>query len=70
MVLLRTHVYAGGETMSKTEKQITVGMPQALYDAVKQQAKEDNRTIPGCIRFVLRRYIEYRKESDSQADTE
>ncbi|MCI9555401.1 hypothetical protein AALA82_05195 [Oscillospiraceae bacterium 50-16] len=56
--------------MSKTEKQITVGMPQALYDAVKQQAKEDNRTIPGCIRFVLRRYIEYRKESDSQADTE
>lgn len=56
--------------MSKTEKQITVGMSQTLYDAVKQQAKEDNRTIPGCIRFVLRRYIEYRKESDSQADTE
>ena len=56
--------------MSKTEKIITVGMPQALYDAVKQRAKEDNRTIPGCIRFILRRYIEYTETEHAQSDIE
>ena len=51
--------------MKKNDKTVTVGMPQALYDAVKQQAREDNRTVPGCIRFILRRYLEDRAEENS-----
>lgn len=39
------------------KKTVSVLMPQDLYDRVKQQAEKKDRTVPGYIRQVLRRYL-------------
>lgn len=44
--------------MKKADKKVTVRMPQELYDALKQMAEEDSRSIPNFIRQVLWAYVE------------
>ena len=44
--------------MKKQDKKVTVGMPQELYDKLKRLAEEDARSVPSCIRLVLRDYVE------------
>ena len=44
--------------MQKIDKKVTVGMPQELYDALKQMAEEDSRSIPNFIRQILWAYVE------------
>ena len=44
--------------MKKNEKKVTVGMPQELYDTLKQLAQEDFRSIPSYIRLVLQKHLE------------
>ena len=46
--------------MKKLEKKVTVGIPQELYDALKQRAEEDCRSVPSYVRLVLRGHIEKR----------
>ena len=44
--------------MRKNDKKVVVGMPQELYDKLKEVAVEDCRSVPSCIRLVLRDYVE------------
>ncbi len=44
--------------MKKTDKKVTVGMTQELYDALKKLAAEDCRSAPSYIRLVLRKHVE------------
>ncbi len=44
--------------MRKNDKKVVVGMPQELYDKLKKLAVEDCRSVPSCIRLVLRDYVE------------
>lgn len=44
--------------MQNKDKKVTVGMPQELYDALKQLAVEDCRSVPSYIRLVLREHLE------------
>lgn len=48
----------GGGIMKKADKKVTVGMPQELYDTLKQLAEEDSRSIPNFIRQILWAYVE------------
>ena len=53
--------------MRKLDKTVAVGMPQEMYDEIKRLAKEEQRSIPGYIRFVLRNYM---KKESAQSNTE
>ena len=44
--------------MKRVDKKVSVGMPQELYDKLKEVAVEDCRSVPSCIRLVLRDYVE------------
>ena len=44
--------------MKTLEKKVTVGLPQELYDALKERAEEDCRSVPSYIRLILREHIE------------
>lgn len=44
--------------MKKNDKKVTVGMPQEWYDELKRLAKEDCRSVPSCIRLILREHVE------------
>ena len=37
----------------KYEKKVAVGMPQELYDRLKELAVEDCRSVPSCICLIL-----------------
>ena len=41
------------------KKSVSVLMPLNLYERVKEQAKIKDRSIPGYIRQVLKRYLWY-----------
>ena len=56
--------YLCGVALDKT---VAVGMPQEMYDEIKRLAKEEQRSIPGYIRFVLRNYM---KKESAQSNTE
>ena len=43
--------------MKKLEKNVTVGIPQELYDVLKKRAEEDYRSVPSYIRLVLWEHI-------------
>lgn len=43
--------------MKKTEKKVTVGMPQELYNTLKKLATADCRSVPSYIRLVLRKHL-------------
>lgn len=43
--------------MKRVDKKVTVGMPQALYDTLKQLAEEDSRSIPSYVRLALWEHI-------------
>lgn len=47
-----------GGIVKRVDKKVTVGMPQALYDTLKQLAEEDSRSIPSYVRLVLREHLE------------
>lgn len=44
--------------MKKADKKVLVGMSQELYDTLKKLAEEDCRSVPSCIRLILRDYAE------------
>lgn len=44
--------------MKKIDKKVVVGMPQGLYDALKELAEEDCRPVSNLIRHILREYVE------------
>lgn len=44
--------------MKKADKKVTVGMPQGLYDALRQMAEEDSWSISNFIRQILWAYVE------------
>ena len=44
--------------MKKAEKKVTVGMPQELYNTLKNLAAEDCRSVPSYIRLVLQEHLE------------
>lgn len=44
--------------MKRVDKKVSVGMPQELYDKLKEVAVEDCRSVPSCIRLVSRDYVE------------
>ncbi len=44
--------------MKRIDKKVTVGLPLWLYDALKQEAEKNNRTLPGYIRRILWKYAE------------
>lgn len=46
-----------GGIVKRVDKKVTVGMPQALYDTLKQLAEEDSRSIPSYVRLVLWEHI-------------
>ena len=48
--------------MKRLDKKVTVGLPLWLYDALKQLADENNRSLPGYIRRVLWKHAEKREE--------
>lgn len=37
---------------------VVIRMPAALHDALKQKAKEDERSMAQAIRFALRQYVQ------------
>lgn len=39
-------------------KQVVVGMPPAVYEALKKLANEKQHTVPGYIRWLIWRHIE------------
>lgn len=43
--------------MQKRDKKVAVGMPQELYDTLKQLAEEDRRSVPSYIRLILWEHI-------------
>ncbi len=43
--------------ISSPKKAVSVLMPLELYEQIKEQAEQTNRTVPGCIRQVLKRYL-------------
>lgn len=44
--------------MKKLDKKVIVGMSQELYDRLKELAEEDFRSVPSCIRMILKEYVE------------
>ena len=43
--------------ISGPKKVVSVLMPLELYKRVREQAEQKNKTIPGYVRQVLRRYL-------------
>ena len=52
----------GGGTMKRLDKKVTVGLPLWLYNALKQLAEENQRSLTGYIRRVLWQHAEEREE--------
>ncbi len=48
--------------MKRVEKRVSVGLPLWLYDALKQLAAENNRSLTGYIRRVLWKHVEEQEE--------
>ena len=44
--------------MKRVDKKVSVGMPQELYDKLKEVAVEDCRSVPSYVRLVLREHVE------------
>ncbi|MCI9352696.1 MAG: hypothetical protein HFF58_05520 [Lawsonibacter sp.] len=47
--------------MKRLEKRVSVGLPLWLYDALKELAEENNRSLTGYIRRVLWQHTEEKK---------
>ena len=43
--------------ISGPKKAVSVLMPLELYERVKEQAERTNKTVPGYVRQVLKRYL-------------
>ncbi len=43
--------------ISGPKKTVSVLMPLELYERVKEQAEQKNKTAPGYVRQVLKRYL-------------
>lgn len=41
----------------KYEKKVAVGMPQELYDRLKELTVEDCRSVPSCICLILWEHV-------------
>ena len=48
----------GGVIMKKIDRKVTVGMSEELYEKLKKLAEEEFRTVPNCIRHILREHME------------
>ncbi len=44
--------------MKKIDRKVTVGMSEELYEKLKKLAEEEFRTVPNCIRHILREHME------------
>ena len=47
------------------KKRVTLLLPEELYETLREQSKEDCRTLPNYIRWILRRYLETRDDSET-----
>ena len=47
------------------KKRVTLLLPEELYETLRKQSKEDGRTLPNYIRWILRRYLEARDDSET-----
>lgn len=47
--------------MGKLKKQVSLLLPEELYRVLQEQAKEDCRTLPNYIRWILRGYLAAQK---------
>ena len=48
--------------MKRAEKRVTIGMSKELYEKLKKLAEEEFRTVPNCIRNILREHMEKKLE--------
>ncbi len=44
--------------MKEPKKSVRVDLPMELYEQLRDGAKETVRTVPGYIRYILRKYFE------------
>lgn len=44
--------------MKRIDKKVTVGLPQWLYDELKQLAEKERRSLPGYIHRILWQHAE------------
>lgn len=48
------------------KKVVSVLMPMDLYDQLSQLAQETHRTLPGCIRQILKAYLRRQREDNAE----
>lgn len=44
------------------KKRVTLILPEELYETLREQSKEDCRTLPNYIRWILRRYLQAQEQ--------
>ena len=54
--------------MNKKKKSIAILVPEELYTQLKSLAAENERTMSGYIRQILKRYIRHLKENSTSID--
>ena len=54
--------------MEKTKKIVALRFPLELYQALREQANEGNRTLPSYIRPILTRYVDNLAQQNGRTD--
>lgn len=49
--------------MKGPKKSVRVDIPMDLYEQLRDEAKQTMRTVPGYIRYILRRYLKENNEA-------
>ena len=54
--------------MEKTKKIVALRLPPELYQTLREQANEENRTLPSYIRLILTRYVDNLAQQNGRKD--
>ena len=54
--------------ISGPKKQLTILLPQELYETLRERSREDGRSLSGYIRQILKRYVRRAAEKGEDED--